>query len=115
MACSMAGKLRSEFTGPTMVKGSPEAEKAFREVRDAINQARKGIGRDPRPSLHRTGCQRSEAGHRLHRQGQLRIECRALRVALPGPVTRRGYALCELPDHAGRARIRHAGTFTKRA
>ena len=26
-----AGKLRSEFTGATMVKGSPEAEKAFRE------------------------------------------------------------------------------------
>ena len=39
-----AGKLRSEFTGATMVKGSPEAEKAFREVRDAINQARKEIG-----------------------------------------------------------------------
>ena len=38
-----AGKLRSEFTGPTMVKGSPEAEKAIGGVRDAVAQARKEI------------------------------------------------------------------------
>ena len=38
-----AGKLRSEFTGPTMVKGSQEAEKAIGGVRDAIAQARKEI------------------------------------------------------------------------
>ena len=38
-----AGKPRSEFTGPTMAKGSPEAEKVLGEVRDAINQTRKEI------------------------------------------------------------------------
>ena len=38
-----AGKLRSEFTGPTMVKGSPEAQKAIGGMRDAVAQARKDI------------------------------------------------------------------------
>ena len=38
-----AGKFRSEFAGPTMVQGSPEAEKAIGGVRDAITQARKEI------------------------------------------------------------------------
>lgn len=37
------GKLRSDFTGATMIKGTPEAEKVLREVRDAITQARKAI------------------------------------------------------------------------
>ena len=38
-----AGKLRSEFTGPTMVNGSHEAEQAIGGVRDAVTQARKEI------------------------------------------------------------------------
>ena len=38
-----AGKLRSEFTGSTMVKGSQDAEKAIGGVRDAVAQARKEI------------------------------------------------------------------------
>ncbi len=38
-----AGKPRSEFTGPTMIKGGPEAEKAVGSVRDAVSQARKEI------------------------------------------------------------------------
>ncbi len=38
-----SGQPRSSFRGATMVKGSPEAEKALDEVRDAISQARKDI------------------------------------------------------------------------
>lgn len=38
-----AGKLRAEFSGPTMVQGSPEAQKAIGGVRDSIAQARKDI------------------------------------------------------------------------
>ena len=107
-----AGKLRSEFTGPTMLKGSPEAEKALREMRDAINQARKEIGairgryaeqvvNGTKPGTVYTG--KVSYGSNVAPCELRFLDRRPARIR----ALRTSRSRC-------RARTRHAGTFTKR-